>query len=363
MAQAIERAGGLALVASAGGRLEPELEAAGGEIIRLPVDSKNPLVMARNVAALVDIVRARGVDIVHARSRAPAWSALIAARRCGKPFVTTYHGVYNARNPLKRFYNSAMARGDIVIANSEYTRAHVIAEHGLAPERIVAIPRGIDEARFDPGHVSAEAVAELRAAWLAGEKGAAPRSVLAVLAARLTRWKGQHVLIKAAAHLESRRPGVLKVVLAGDAQGRTQYEAELRAAAVAAGVSEAIAIVGHVDEIELALSAADVVVAPSLEPEAFGRSAIEAGAMQRPVIAAAHGGTRETIVDGETGLLVPPGDASALATALESLIDMSPDARAAMGARARTRVLGRYTTRAMQAATLDVYDQLLKRRA
>jgi glycosyltransferase involved in cell wall biosynthesis len=356
IADAISRAGGLALVASAGGRLEPDLEAAGGELIRLPASSKNPVTMAFNVGRIARMARARGVELIHARSRAPAWSALIAARRLKLPFVTTYHGVYNAKTPLKRFYNSVMARGDVVIANSEFTRAHVMAAYGVASERIVAIPRGVDGAVFDPAKFDLAHISAQRALW--GVAEGASRLVI-LLPARLTRWKGQLVLIDAAARLDSRRPGSVQVILAGDAQGRTRYVEELKAAIAIGGLSERALIVGHVDAIAAALAASDVVVLPSIEPEAFGRGAIEAQAMARPVVAAAHGGLAETIVDGETGLLVPPGDAQALAGALERLIDMGPAARSEMGRRGRERAMRLYTTTAMQAATLQVYDRLL----
>src|SRR5262245_25629592 len=165
MAEAIGRAGGLALVASAGGRLEPDLEATGGELIRLPVNSKNPLVVLRNAQRLAAIVKKRGVQIIHARSRAPAWSALIAARLTGVPFVTTFHGIYNGRRGLKRFYNSVMARGDIVIANSEYTREHILAHYVVEPERVIAIPRGADFNQFNRARVLASEVAAMRTLW------------------------------------------------------------------------------------------------------------------------------------------------------------------------------------------------------
>jgi glycosyltransferase involved in cell wall biosynthesis len=356
IADAISRAGGLALVASAGGRLESDLGAAGGELVRLPVSSKNPLTLWRNAGRLARLAAARGVNLIHARSRAPAWSALIAARRLKLPFVTTYHGVYNARTAPKRFYNSVMARGDLVIANSEFTRAHVMATYGTAPERVIAIPRGVDVQAFDAEKFDAAAIAQTRAAWDAESDS---NQLVIILPARLTRWKGQLVLIDAVARLDSRRPGSVQVIFAGDAQGRTRYVAELKSAIEVAGLGERARIVGHVDNIAAALAASDVVVLPSIEPEAFGRGAIEAQAMSRPVIAAAHGGLAETIVDGATGLLVPPGDAEALAGALERLIDMGPQARRDMGRRGRERVVANYTTAAMQAATLAVYDRLL----
>ena len=356
MAEAISRAGGLALVASAGGRLEPDLEAAGGELIRLPVDSKNPVIVAANVGRLTQAATKRGVNLIHARSRAPAWSALLAARQLKLPFVTTYHGVYNARSPLKRFYNSVMAKGDVVIANSEYTRAHVLREYDIDPNRVVAIPRGVDLDQFDSDKIGAGEIAALRAGW-----GLKPddKRVVVILPARLTRWKGQLVLIEAAARLEAKRPGAVKVILAGDDQGRKSYVTDLNAAISRHGLRDTVAIVGHLGQIPAALAASDIAVFPSVEPEAFGRGAVEAQAMGVPVVAANHGGLAETVIAGETGLLVGPGDPQALAAAIERLIDAGPEGRWAMGLRGRDRVRRLYAKTALQASTLQVYDRLL----
>ena len=360
MAEAISRAGGLALVASAGGRLEPDLEATGGELIRLPVNSKNPLTVARNAQRIAAIIKKRGVQIVHARSRAPAWSALIAARITGVPLVTTFHGIYNGRRGLKRFYNSVMARGDVVIANSEYTREHILEYYDVMPERVVAIPRGADLTQFNRARVTPTEVAAMRTLWNIGAQDA--RCVV-IVPARLTRWKGQLVLIEAVRMLEERRPGALKVIIAGDAQGRTSYVQEMVAAIKAARLQETVAIVGHVDKMPVAFAASDIAVFPVTEPEAFGRGAVEAQAMGVPVIASNMGGFTETIVEGETGFLVPPGVAVALASVLERLLDFSPQARGAMGRLGQSRARGLYSTAALQEATLGVYQRLLRTEA
>lgn len=357
MAEAISRAGGLALVASAGGRLEPDLEATGGELIRLPVNSKNPMTVALNAQRLAAVIRKRRVQIVHARSRAPAWSALLAARMTGVPFVTTFHGIYNGRRGLKRFYNSVMARGDVVIANSEYTREHILENYDVKPERVVAIPRGADIDVFNRAKVAPSEIAAMRTLWNLGARDA--RCVV-IAPARLTRWKGQLVLIEAVRLIEERRPGALKVIIAGDAQGRTSYLQEMVAAIKAAGLQETVAIVGHVDKMPVAFAASDIAVFPVTEPEAFGRGAVEAQAMGVPVIASNMGGFTETIVEGETGFLAPPGIAVALASVLERLIDFSPQARAAMGRLGQSRARSLYSTAALQEATLAVYQRLLR---
>lgn len=357
IAEAISRAGGLALIASAGGRLEPDLEASGGNLIKLPANSKNPITVAANVWRLMRIIKKHKVEIVHARSRAPAWSALIAARLSGVPFVTTFHGIYNARSSLKRFYNSVMARGDVVIANSEYTREHILEFYDAEREHIVAIPRGVDLGVFNADAVSADEVAATRAGWNVAPNDA--RCVL-IAPARLTRWKGQLVLIDAIAMIEKRRPGALKVILAGDAQGRAGYVEEMNAAIEKSELRDVVAVVGHLRHMNLAFAASDLAVFPVTEPEAFGRGAVEAQAMGVPVIATNLGGYTETVVEGETGFLVPPGAAHALAGAIERMLDLGAEQRAAMGRKGRDRVRQLYSKEALQTATMAVYQRVLR---
>lgn len=354
--EALRAAGAQALVASAGGRMEGELAGAGGELVRMPaIGAKTPWAMAANTDALARLIRARGVDLVHARSRAPAWPALWAARRTGRAVVTTYHGVYRARSGLKRLYNSVMARGDAVIANSDFTARHVRSEHPFAAGRLVTIPRGVDAARFDPAAVGPERVEALRAEWGGGD------GVLILLPARLTGWKGHHEAIRAAAVLRATHADGWRMVFAGDPQGRDGYREALLRRIGEEGLDERIRIVGHCTDMPAALQLADIVLAPSIEAEAFGRVAAEAGAMGRPVAAGDLGAQPEVVADGVTGFIAPPGDAQAVAAALGRLIDMGERGRAEMGARARARVLERFTTAALQRATLEVYQRLLER--
>ncbi len=355
VAEALTRAGGRALVASAGGQLEAELETVGGELVRLPLDAKSPLTVAANAVRLAGFLRRRRVAVVHARSRAPGWSALWAARRLGLPFVTTYHGLYNARSDLKRWYNSVMAKGDIVIANSEFTRAHVLREYGLAPDRVIAIPRGVDLKQFDPARIDRDAVAALRARWGFQSSG----RILALMPTRITRWKGHEVLLEAAARVESERPGRLGVVMAGSAVGRENYRAELLRRIQDHGLQDIAQLVDHQNDMPAVLMAADVVVTPSIEPEAFGRVAVEAQAMGRPVVATAHGGFAETVQDGRSGLLVAPADAADLAQALVRMIDAGEEGRRRMGEIGMAHARPLYAKTTLQKATLGVYEKVL----
>src|SRR3990170_2271284 len=196
IAEALARAGAFALVATEGGRMATAITEAGGEIVPLPMASKNPFTLLANARRLTRLIEERGVDLVHARSRAPAWSALLAARRTGRPFVTTYHGAYGSPGPFKTAYNSVMARGDRVIANSLYTADLIAARHHVARERIRVIYRGVDLAKFTSEAVGQDRLARLRAAW-----GVRQGQPVVLQAARLTSWKGQPLVIEAARRL------------------------------------------------------------------------------------------------------------------------------------------------------------------
>jgi len=350
MAQAIADAGWTALVASAGGRQEAAVLRAGGRHVTMPVDSRNPITLLRNAGRLAALIRAEGVDIVHARSRAPAWSAWLAARRTGVRFVTTYHGAYGEDLPLKRHYNAIMARGDRVIAISRYIADLIGQRHmGLRADRIRVIPRGVDPAAFDPIAVSGERVAKLAQRWRIPEG-----AQVVMLPGRLAGWKGQDVLLKALPLVAWH--DAVAVFVGG---GKERQETALVARAEAMGLESRVRVVGNCDDMPAAYMLADVVVNASTKPEAFGRVVIEAQAMARPVIATDHGGAVETVIHNETGFRVRPGDPAALAAAIDQALDLTPEQRHALGARARTWVTNYYTSASMQAATLDVYRELL----
>jgi glycosyltransferase involved in cell wall biosynthesis len=354
IARALKAAGWTALVATRGGRLALELAEAGGELIRMKADSKNPRTIWANAAELVRLIRERNISLIHARSRAPAWSAYLAARRCGIPFVTTYHGIYNARGPFKRWYNSVMAKGDVVIANSQWTAEHVRASH--APKRLVTIPRGIDLKYFDPAKVDAYRVTALRARWHVQSD-----ERLVLLPGRLSRWKGQLMLLGAVGLLlkTDQLPRDVRVVIAGDAQRRDTYREELKDAVARYELHGVASIEDHIDDMPAAYAAADIVVSASIEPEAFGRVPPEAAAMGKPVIATDHGGARETVLNGETGVLVLPGNVAMLADALADLLARPKGQLAAMGAKGREHIVRNFSLERMCADTLAVYRELL----
>ena len=350
--QAIVESGGSALVASAGGRLVAAIERAGGRHITLPLMRKNPYSIWHNAALLATIIRAERVDIVHARSRAPAWSAWLACRRTGAHFVTTWHGTYSENLPFKRRYNSVMARGERVIVASRFIGQLVEERHGFDPARVRLIPRGVDPAIFDPQAVSGERVMRLLRSWRIPE-----HAPVVVLPGRLTEWKGQAVLLEAIARMGRRD---VYCVLVGAEQGRPRFSERLVARAAALGVAERIRLAGECDDMPAALMAADVVVHASTEPEAFGRVVVEAQALGRPVIAADLGGPAETVEHGITGWRVPPGDPAILAEAIEAVLALPAKTLEMVAVQARSAVMDRYTVAAMQAATLEVYREVVK---
>jgi glycosyltransferase involved in cell wall biosynthesis len=362
VAEAVTMAGGTALVASEGGRLTEELTQAGGEPILFPAGAKNPLKILANARSLEKLIANRSVDLVHARSRAPAWSALLAARRAGIPFVTTYHGIYNQKSALKSWYNSVMARGKLVIANSHYTAGVVRARHGTPEERLWIIPRGVDLARFSPDAVTGERIAAIRRGW-----GVADGVRIVLLAARLTRWKGQVTAIGAVAQLASRSDlGNVVFVLAGDDQGRAAYRDELRRRIAEHDLERRVILPGHCVDMPAAFAASELVLVPSIEAEAFGRSSIEAQAMGCPVVVSRHGALPETLIDAAgaapeqtpTGWTFPVGDEQALAAAIATALGLSPAERRRMADAAR-RHAASFSKEALQTRTLQVYDTLL----
>jgi len=355
MAKALARAGWVSYVVSAGGPMVRELERAGAKHITLPVASKNPFVMRRNTDRLEQLIRTLPVDLVHVRSRAPAWSARAAALRCGVPFVTTFHNAYKSHNWFRKLWAGPMGKGDVVIAISDFVAEYAHRAFGVARHKLVTIPRGTDLARFDPGRVYPDRIAQLAQQWRLVDG-----LPVILLPGRLTRWKGHAVLLRALALLAKQHGRAdFIAVLSGDHQGRESYLEELKALIAQLGLNAAVRLPGDCKDMPAAYMLADVVVSASTEPEGFGRVAVEAQAMGKPVIATDHGGARETVIPGETGWLVPPNDPAALAAALDEAIHLSPERRLQITRQARRNVTERFTVDAMCAAYLRVYTRLL----
>ncbi len=352
IAGAIVKAGGRAIVVSSGGPMVHDLTRAGAEHVTLPVHSKNPLTMYRNIGRLKKLILEFGVDIVHARSRAPAWSAWRAAHDAGVHFVTTFHGVYSVGNQFKRRYNSVMCRGERVIAISGFIATHIRRLYGVEASRIRIIPRGVDLNRFDQAQVSAERVVALAGAWRLSDG-----LPVVMLPGRLTRWKGHRVFIEAIARLGRRD---IRCLLVGSHQGRTGYRNELEELIKRHDLGEIVRIVEDCRDMPAAYMLSDVVVSASTDPEAFGRVVAEAQALGRPVIASDHGGARETVIEGKTGWLVPPGDVAALRDAIDRALNLDAPARKRIAVDAVRNVRENFSKAAMCAKTLDIYNEVLR---
>jgi glycosyltransferase involved in cell wall biosynthesis len=361
IAAALHEAGARALVACQGGRLISELQACGGVWIPFPTATKNPFRMLVNVRRLARLILSERVDIVHARSRAPAWVALGATRLVRTPFITTYHGAYTGTSRIKVSYNSVMARADHVIANSDFTRRRILSAHPFAEGRITVIPRGTDFRAFAPASVDPARVRRLRQEW-----GVEPEQRIVLLAARLTGWKGQGVLIDAAALMKQRGFADTRFILAGDPQGRTSFVQELQARIAKAGLQDTVKLVGHCDDMPAAFLAASAVAVASTEPEAFGRSAVEAQAMGAPLVVTDLGAVPETVLappdvapQDRTGWRIAPDSAQALADALAEALSLGATERDALAARARAHVEQNFSLGQMCRRTLALYESVL----
>jgi glycosyltransferase involved in cell wall biosynthesis len=349
----VER-GWRALVASSGGSGEAELAKYGARSLRLPLDSRNPLTIRANIRRLQRVIRDRDIRLVHAHSRAPAWSAWYAARRCEVPFVTTIHGLYGERHGiLKRYYNAIMARGDRVIAVSDYVAEHVRRRYGVPDERLRVVHRGIDTRKFDPDSVDGRRVEALAEQWRVR-----PGTKVVLLATRAGGGKGHRVLLQAVGKLPRRN--FLCLMVAGTNR-RAHGSGEIEGLIAAQDMGDVVRTVGSCEDMPAALMLADVVVVPSsaaFDPPS--RVAVEAQALGRPVVVMDVGGLGETMMPAATGWLVEPDDAEALAHALELALAMPDEARARLAVRARRFVIRKFSLERMGDATMQVYRELLE---
>jgi len=351
IARAIVKAGGKALVASQGGPMVPGLTQCGAEHITLPLKSKNPFRIWRNSHKLAELIRERGVDIVHARSRAPAWSAWLAAQQTGCHFMTTFHGVYGLKGKWKQRYNSVMTRGERVIAISHFIAEHIRTHYSVDPERVRIIHRGVDLKLFNPFLPRApQRIIELTREWRLPDE-----LPLILFPGRITRWKGQDVFIKALAALPHRH---FFAVILGDDKGHSTYRHELEQLISQLGLEGHIRIARHTSYISEAYMLSRLVVSTSIEPEAFGRVVLEAQAMGKPVIATNQGGPQETVVHNVTGWLIPPGDVEALSAHINHALALDDEAIRWVAEQAIANARN-FSIETMCEKTLGVYNELL----
>ncbi len=340
-------------VASEGGRMEPALERLKVKHFTLPLKTKNIFKMYLNSLRLAKIIKKHGITVVHARSRAPAWSAYWAAKRCGVHFITTFHGTYGlGPKGIKKIYNKVMTFGERVIAISEHIKEHIIKNYGTPEDKIRLVHRCVNMENFDIGNISAERMIKFM------EEHEIPEDKpIITLIGRLTNWKGQKLLLNA---LNLIKDEDFCALLIGDDQGRTKYSDELKAMIKKFGLEGRIYFIRHVSDIPAAMMVSDVVLSTSIEPEAFGRIAIEGQAMGRIVVASNIGGSKETVVDGVTGRLFESNNAEDLADKLRWALHLDNDEREKIGAAAVKNVKEHFTKQIMCDKTISVYEEILK---
>ena len=362
LARMLRANGHHAVVVSNGGRLEPSLVATGAETIRLDVASRSPLTILRNAFVLKRVIAQHRCAIVHALARAPAWSALIAARMAGVPFVTTWYNGFREQNVFKHFYNGVMARGERVIAASDQIADVIAARYSGASGRIVVVPSRIDLRAFDPALVTPERIAAVRSGW-----DIAPETLAIVVIGRILRRKGHHIVVRAARRLKELGLRNFTFVFVGEDPGRSSYAGELWDLVLATQTSDVIRIVAPPDDLPAAYGAATVIVSPAIQLEGSERSLLEAMAMARPVVTSDLAAGSETVLappgvaeDRMTGLTFKGGDDRELAAALIRLLSASESVRIAVGRRGRERVAAQFASEEGAAQMLALYVELAR---
>jgi len=330
------------------------------KVFRLPVQSKNPIIMLINSIAIFFIILFYNIDIVHARSRAPAWSCLWACFFSRKKFVTTFHGTYNFSNKLKFFYNSVMVRSKLIIAGSNFIFNHINENYKkyLNPKKkkLMVVFRGINLEYFNAKNTSEKMVSFLIKNWKIDKN-----DFVILLPGRLTKWKGQEMFIEALNLLiENHYKNNFHAIILGSDQGRNIYSKKLLLLVERHRLNKKITFIENCKEMPVAYKLADAVVSSSIEPEAFGRVAVEAQAMSKPIIASNLGGSKETILKGRSGLLFKSEDSKELAEIINKLIDTNKESLSLMGEEGRKNVEKKFNVDQMCQTTFTEYKKLLK---
>ncbi len=357
LTRALTRAGNRAVVASRAGRLVADVTQAGGEFVPLDVASTNPAVMLRNMAVLIRLARESKCDAVHALGRGAAWSAYLAARLRGVPFITSWYKGFREQNIFKHLYNGIMARGDCVVAVSEQIAQLIHDRYGTPWERIAVVPSSVDFDCFDPGSVTRDRVEAVRHVW-----GVKRDTKVILITGRIVRRKGHHVVVRAVRRLKDMGLKDFMCVFVGEDRGRTHYTGELWDLVLATGTMDVVRMSAPISDMAAAYAAASVVVSAAVQPEGLQRAIVEAQAMARPVIVSDLAAGPDVVLslpavpEGRiTGLRFPAGDDAALAAALLRLFSMPEPTRATMGARGRAWVLGHFDAETVADQALRVY--------
>jgi len=345
-------------IVTSGGELIKYIDKEKVKLIRLPVHSKNPLLIFVNSIILIGIILFYNISIVHARSRAPAWSCLLATKLTNRKFVTTFHGTYNFSGKLKKLYNSVMVRSDLIIAGSNFIFSHIkenYSEYLKIKKKFLVIFRGINVDYFDSSTKLDIDEKKLLDKWEINKE-----KKIILVPGRLTSWKGQELLIEAL-NLVKIELGyeAFHVVILGSDQGRNLYKKKLIRLTEQYRLTNQIKFIDHCNDMALAYKVSDIVISPSIEPEAFGRVAVEAQSMEKLIIASNIGGSNETIINGKTGFLFEAGDMSALSKKIIKVITMDDMSLKLMGKEGRKNVIKKFNVEKMCFSTYSEYKRLL----
>ena len=345
-------------IVTSGGELIKFIDKKKVKLIRLPVHSKNPLLILFNSIILIGIILLFNISIVHARSRAPAWSCLFATKLTGRKFVTTFHGTYNFKGKIKKFYNSIMVRSNLVIAGSNFIFSHIKENYSEllnVKKKFLVIFRGINVDYFDPSTKTEDDEKKLLSEWQI-EKN----KKIILMPGRLTFWKGQALFIEAInlVNIELGYEAFHAVILGSD-QGRGLYKKKLIRLKEQYRMSKQIKFVEHCKDMALAYKISDIVVSASIEPEAFGRVSVESQSMEKPIIASNIGGSNETILDKKSGFLFEAGDAKSLSKKIIKAITMDETSLKIMGTEGRKNIIKKFNVEKMCFSTYSEYKRLL----
>jgi glycosyltransferase involved in cell wall biosynthesis len=345
-------------IVTSGGELLKFIDRKKVKVIKLPVHSKNPFLMLFNSIALIFIILLNNISIVHARSRAPAWSCLFATKITRRKFVTTFHGTYNFKNSIKKFYNSVMVRSDLIIAGSNFIFSHINQNYPKyldLKKRFLVIFRGINVDYFDSSTTLDSEESRLISDWEVDKN-----KKIILMPGRLTAWKGQETFIEAL-NLVNKELGYdsFNAVILGSDQGRDIYTKKIKRLAEQYRLTSQLKFIEHCKNMPLAYKISDIVVSASVEPEAFGRVAVEAQSMEKPIIASDIGGSNETISDNVTGFLFESGNAEALSKKIVEALQLDESRLKSIGIEGRKNIIKKFNVEKMCFSTYSEYKKLL----
>ena len=347
----------LSYIVTSGGELTQYINKKKVKLIRLPVQSKNPILILLNSIILTILILILNIDIVHARSRAPAWSCLIATKITGRKFVTTFHGTYNFNSSIKKFYNSVMVRSDLIIAGSNFIFSHIKDNYSsyLTPKKkFLVIFRGINTEYFDPKKIKETDKSLLKTKWKIEDN-----KKIILLPGRLTSWKGQEIFIEAISKLKKILIDIdFVAIILGSDQGRDVYKKKLLRLVDQFRLVNEIKFIENLKLMPIAYEISDIIVSSSIEPEAFGRVSVEAQSMEKPIIASNIGGSKETIIDEKTGFLFEAGNPDKLCEKIAEILNLSEVTLNGIGAEGRKNVIMKFNVEKMCFSTYSEYKKL-----